>query len=209
MRYTTRLSAMMFALGPAGLLMATDAAQCGSDAPCADDPMSFSGYFDGVLYSEDLVGQTYAYVESICVNVDGDPFYSTNTDDFQTYVLLEEIEGYEVYVIVAANFKYPWAWDGGLEIMVFYDAAYASAHTGDPVPLDGSGAIAYYWSEGFWDASVDPQFVSDSGEITFEVVSRVPGGFVDAEYGGHLIPYSASSEPRLRPLRLSDPPLRW
>ncbi len=171
--------------------------------------MSFSGYFNGVLYSEDLVGQTYAYIEEICVNVDGDPFYSTNTDDFQTYVMLEEIEGYEVYVIVAANFKYPWAWDGGLEIMVFYDAAYASSHTGNPVPMDGSGAIAYYWESGFWDASVEPQFVSDTGEITFDVVSRVPGGFVNADYTGHLVPNTTASSSRLLPVRTFGPVPAW
>ncbi len=202
MLVSKRVVSLLF-WGAFGLFfMSADATQCGSPPPCADEPMSIMGYFNGVLYSEDLVGQTYAYVEEICLNVGGDPLYFTSTDDFQTYVMLEEIEGYEVYVISIGNFKYPWEWDGGVQILVFYDAAYASAHTGNPVPLDGTGAIAYYWETGYWDMNVQPQYVTDSGEIVFDVVSRVPGGFVNADYSGHLVPYVSPDSPsRLAPFR--------
>ncbi len=207
MRYSTRILAHLAWFPFALLFMSADATQCDSSPPCAEEPMSFTGYFDGVLYSEDLVGQTYAYVEELCLNVDDEPLYFTSTDDFQTYVMLEEIEGYEVYVIVMANFKYPWMWDGGMQILVFYDLAYASSHTGNAIPMDGSGAIAYYWDHGFWDGSVQPQYMSDSGEIAFEVVSRVPGGFVKADYDGHLVPYAApTTGARIAPVPLRLPP---
>ena len=191
--------ALNLSLAVLGLFnMAISASTCNEPPPCTDLPMSFMGEFDGILYDPDSGGQMFANWSELCVNLYDDVTHYTNIDDMQTVTTLERLQGLDVYIIYMGNFKYPYYWDGGAQILVFYDAALESYRKGTPIPLDGVDAIAYHWEKDYWD-SVDPQFMTNTGSITFTQASQVTGGPVRAEFSGGLVPYAAPST-GLRPL---------
>ena len=179
------------------------AAQCNEPPPCLEMPETIMGDFNGVLYNPDVGGQMFAYFSDLCVNLDGETSYYSNSNDMQTVVIREEVEGVDLFIIFMANFKEYWTWDGGGEIIVLVEAALESAENGTPIVMDGLDAIAYYWEDGFWDPEgVDPGYMTVSGEISFHVVTFVSGGPVDATYSGDLAPYEwpAGSLAQLGPI---------
>jgi hypothetical protein len=175
------------------VLMSIDGGDCNSPPPCSETPDSIMGDFDGVLYDSDSGGQMYANYSELCANVDDDVYYDTNVDTIQTIVTIEQVNRTDVFAIYIGDFKEPWMWNGGAQILVFYDDALESYRTGQPVVLDGVRAVAYYWTDGFWDGDL-PQYVTDSGEIQFTMVSHVSGGPEHADYSGHLVPYVPPEE---------------
>jgi len=171
------------------ILVALGVGPCYEPPPCEELPQTMMGEFDGVLYYPEFGGQMFAFWSELCVNVEGDVTYITNSDFMQTVVIRDEIEGLDLYVIYQGNFKEPWQWDGGSEIIVLVDSAIESAETGEPIPLDGYEAVGYYWVDGYWDIETEPDYMTASGEITFDVACIVPGGFIGAAFSGELVPY--------------------
>lgn len=171
------------------ILVALGVGPCYEPPPCEELPETIMGDFDGVLYNPAFGGQMFSYRSEICVNVESEVTYITNSDFMQTVVIRDEIEGMDLYVIYQGNFKEPWQWDGGSQIIVLVDSALESVETGEPIPMDGYEAIGYYWVDGYWDIETDPDYVTASGEINFHIAVIVPGGPIDATFSGDLVPY--------------------
>lgn len=132
----------------------------------------------------------FANWSEFCANVGGDYDYYQNGDYMQTITTIEEIQGTDFVIVYIGSFNEPWKWDGGAQIIVFYDDAYAASYTGKSIPLDGSRGVVYYFPDDYWDTGADPSYATDSGEIWFSAVTHVSGGPIRAEYSGHLAPYT-------------------
>ena len=185
---TLSLKIALFVLAPLAF-MALGPGQCSEPPPCEELPQTMIGEFDGVLYKPEFGGQMFSFWSEICVNIDSVVTYITNSDEMQTVVIRDEIEGLDLYVIYQGNFKEPWRWDGGTQIVVLVEAALEAAETGEPIALDGWDAAGYYWEDGYWDVETLPDYITESGDLTFDIASLVPGGFIQAAFSGDLVPY--------------------